>query len=367
MMPTSPSPALLALSGIRKAFNSRVVIPDLSLTLCQGEFVTLLGPSGCGKTTLLRLIAGLENPDQGILKLNGTDITSLPAEQRSVGTVFQNYALFPHMSVADNVGFSLRMQRRPAAEIRHRVTEMLTMVQLDDFAGYLPSQLSGGQQQRVAIARAIISHPALLLLDEPLSALDFPLRKQMQDQLKMLQKHLGITCILVTHDRQEALALSDRIVLMKEGRLLQDGSPRTLYQRPVNPFVAGFIGEVNQLNAEILYSLSADQALVSIHGYQRRVQCSFPVRAGARVLVLIRPEDLSVLPAGGEQSADGIAGSIHSTDYQGRVRETRIRLHTGETITACQWMNHDSSHLPISPGMPVMVSWPTDCALIFPS
>ncbi len=367
MTPISPSPALVALNGIRKAFDKKTVIPDISLRLDQGEFVTLLGPSGCGKTTLLRLIAGLERPDQGTILLNGADITSLPAEQRPVGTVFQNYALFPHMSVADNVSFSLRMQRRPATEIRQRVTEVLAMVQLEDFAGYRPSQLSGGQQQRVAIARAVISHPALLLLDEPLSALDFPLRKQMQSQLKMLQKRLGITFVLVTHDRQEAMALSDRIVVLKDGQILQAGSPLTIYQRPANLFVAGFTGEVNQLSAQVLSSLEGEEALVTIHGYQSRVQCRFPVRAGDQVQLLVRPEDLCILPARADQAVEGIPGHIQATDYQGRILETRVGLHYGETITACLWMNDDASQWSVSPGEAVRISWPAGRALLFPA
>lgn len=367
MTPTSPSPALVTLNGIGKTFDKKTVIPDLSLTLSQGEFVTLLGPSGCGKTTLLRLIAGLENPDQGTIRLNGTDITALPAEQRPVGTVFQNYALFPHMNVAENVGFSLRMQHRPAAEIRQRVAEMLAMVQLEDFAGYRPSQLSGGQQQRVAIARAVISHPLLLLLDEPLSALDVPLRKQMQNQLKMLQKRLGITFIFVTHDRQEAMALSDRILVMKDGQVLQDGSPQTIYQRPASLFVAGFIGEMNQLSAQVLSALPGEQALVSIDGYQSRVQCRFPVSKGDQVQLLIRPEDLRFIPAWEHQTDQGIAGNIHQSDYQGRMLETHIRLYNGEKVSACQWMNADACPSASSPGQPVTVSWPAGRAQILPA
>ena len=367
MTPISPSPALVALNGIRKTFDKKTVIPDISLTLDQGEFVTLLGPSGCGKTTLLRLIAGLERPDQGTIMLNGADITSLPAERRPVGTVFQNYALFPHMSVADNISFSLRMQRRPAAEIRQRVTETLSMVQLEDFASYRPSQLSGGQQQRVAIARAVISHPVLLLLDEPLSALDFPLRKQMQSQLKMLQKRLGIAFVFVTHDRQEAMALSDRIVVLKDGQILQDGSPQTIYQQPASLFVAGFTGEVNQLSAQVLSSLEGEEVLVTVHGYQSRVQCRFPVRTGDQVQLLIRPEDLCILPTLAGQPVDGIPGHIHATDYQGRILETRIGLHHGETITACRWINDDAGRLAEAPGLPVMVSWPAGRARAFPA
>jgi len=365
MMPSPP--ALVMLNGIRKVFDQKTVIPDISLSLAQGEFVTLLGPSGCGKTTLLRLIAGLESPGQGTIMLNGVDITHQPAEQRPVGTVFQNYALFPHMSVSDNVSFSLRMQHRPSAEIRRRVAEVLGMVQLEDFANYRPSQLSGGQQQRVAIARAIISQPALLLLDEPLSALDFPLRKQMQSQLKMLQERLGITFVFVTHDRQEAMALSDRIVILKEGRILQEGSPQSIYQQPASLFVAGFTGEVNQLSAQVLSCSAGEEALVTLHGYQCRAQCRFPVRAGEWVQLVVRPEDLCLRPTGESQPAEGLAGIIQATEYQGRILETRVRLHHGESITACRWVNDPASQLASAPGESVLVSWPAGRAQIFPA
>lgn len=367
MTPISAPSALVTLNSIRKVFDKKTVIPDLSLTLSQGEFVTLLGPSGCGKTTLLRLIAGLESPDQGTLLLNESDITALPAEQRPVGTVFQNYALFPHMSVAENVGFSLRMQRRPTTEIHQRVTEALEMVQLADFAGYRPAQLSGGQQQRVAIARAVISRPALLLLDEPLSALDFPLRKQMQNQLKILQQRLGITFIFVTHDRQEAMALSDRIVVLKDGQVMQDGSPQTIYQQPASLFVAGFIGEVNQLTARVLSPLADEEALVSVGGYQNRVQCRWPVHAGDQVQLLVRPEDLSITPAESHPGVEGIPGSIHHSDYQGRIIETSVSLFNGEKVIACQLDNDTTRQMASSLGLPVMVSWPAGRAQVFPA
>ncbi|STU86571.1 putrescine transport ATP-binding protein PotA [Klebsiella pneumoniae subsp. ozaenae] len=223
IQPRSRSP-LVHLAGIRKSFDGKTVIDNLNLTINNGEFLTLLGPSGCGKTTVLRLIAGLENVDSGRIHLEDHDITHVPAENRHVNTVFQSYALFPHMTVFENVAFGLRMQKTPAAEITSRVMDALKMVQLEAFAQRKPHQLSGGQQQRVAIARAVVNKPRLLLLDESLSALDYKLRKQMQNELKALQRKLGITFVFVTHDQEEALTMSDRIVVMRDGKIEQDGT-----------------------------------------------------------------------------------------------------------------------------------------------
>ncbi|MDN6019977.1 MAG: polyamine ABC transporter ATP-binding protein, partial [Enterobacterales bacterium] len=225
---------VVRLTGIRKSFDDKDIITDLDLTINHGEFLTILGPSGCGKTTVLRLIAGLEDVDDGRVILDGDDITHVPAENRCVNTVFQSYALFPHMTVLDNVAFGLRMQKRPEAEIIPRAHEALRMVQLEEFAQRRPHQLSGGQQQRVAIARAVVNKPKVLLLDESLSALDYKLRKQMQNELKALQRKLGITFIFVTHDQEEALTMSDRIVVMRDGKIEQDGTPREIYEEPKN-------------------------------------------------------------------------------------------------------------------------------------
>ncbi|EBP4971672.1 spermidine/putrescine ABC transporter ATP-binding protein PotA, partial [Salmonella enterica] len=249
--PRSLSPLVL-LSGISKSFDGKEVISQLDLTINNGEFLTLLGPSGCGKTTVLRLIAGLETVDAGHIMLDNQDITHVPAENRYVNTVFQSYALFPHMTVFENVAFGLRMQKTPAAEIAPRVTDALRMVQLEEFAQRKPHQLSGGQQQRVAIARAVVNKPRLLLLDESLSALDYKLRKQMQNELKALQRKLGITFVFVTHDQEEALTMSDRIVVMRNGVIEQDGTPREIYEEPKNLFVAGFIGEINRFDATVI-------------------------------------------------------------------------------------------------------------------
>ena len=224
-------------------------LDDVSVAILEGEFFTLLGPSGCGKTTLLRLIAGFEMPSSGTILLNGADITYLPPNKRPVNTVFQSYALFPHLTVAENIGFGLQMQHRPKAEVKARVDQMLALVKLEPLAGRKSAQLSGGQQQRVALARALAPEPKVLLLDEPLSALDLKLRKEMQIELKRLQTETGITFIFVTHDQEEALTMSDRIGVMSAGKLQQVGAPKEIYTRPVNRFVASFIGETNFMQA----------------------------------------------------------------------------------------------------------------------
>jgi len=236
---------IIELRSLSKSYNGNTIINNFNLTINNGEFLTILGPSGCGKTTVLRLLAGLEEPNGGQIILDGEDITNVPAEQRYVNTVFQSYALFPHMTIFENVAFGLRMQKVPEAEIKPRVMDALRMVQLEDMAERKPTQLSGGQQQRIAIARAVVNKPKVLLLDESLSALDYKLRKKMQNELKALQRQLGITFIFVTHDQEEALTMSDRIIVLRRGNIEQDGSPREIYEDPKNLFVAKFIGEIN--------------------------------------------------------------------------------------------------------------------------
>jgi ABC-type Fe3+/spermidine/putrescine transport system ATPase subunit len=255
--PSSPfiSPAsaktLLEVRNIVKRFGSRKVLNNISLQIAEGEFMTLLGESGSGKTTLLRLIAGFEQPTAGEIWMSGAQLDSLPPYKRPVNTVFQHYALFPHLSVVDNVAYGLRVTDAPGAEIPPRVDAALRMVKMQDYAAARPSRLSGGQQQRVALARAVINRPQLLLLDEPLSALDANLRKQMQGELKSLQRELGITFLFVTHDQEEAMALSDRIALLRDGRLEQIASPRDIYDCPATSYTAQFIGQTNLLRAEV--------------------------------------------------------------------------------------------------------------------
>lgn len=238
---------ILQLKGIRKAFDETEVLKGIDLDIARGEFITLLGSSGCGKTTTLRIIAGLETPDAGQVLLEEQDITGLEPNKRSVNTVFQNYALFPHMNVADNIGYGLKLKKTPKAQIAQRVEQMLKLVQLEGYEKRMPDQLSGGQRQRVAIARAVVNEPKVLLLDEPLGALDLKLRRQMQLELKRLQKQLGITFIYITHDQEEAINMSDRIAVMNEGVLEQVGTPNEIYYRPRTSYVANFVGNANIL------------------------------------------------------------------------------------------------------------------------
>lgn len=239
---------ILELKGIKKRFDETGVLKGIDLNIRKGEFITLLGSSGCGKTTTLRIIAGLETPDEGRVILEGQDITGLEPNKRNVNTVFQNYALFPHMSVAENIGYGLKIRKVPKDEIARRVQEMLKLVQLESFGKRMPEQLSGGQRQRVAIARAVVNEPKVLLLDEPLGALDLKLRRQMQFELKRLQKQLGITFIYITHDQEEAINMSDRIAVMNEGVLEQMGTPNEIYYRPKTSYVANFVGNANILH-----------------------------------------------------------------------------------------------------------------------
>ena len=247
----SASEALLEIRGVAKRFSARDVLKSISLNVASGEFLTLLGESGSGKTTLLRLIAGFEQPTAGEIWMGGERLDTLPPYKRRVNTVFQQYALFPHLSARDNVAYGLRVKQTPAAEISGRVDDALKMVKMEEFAASRPSKLSGGQQQRVALARALVNRPQLLLLDEPLSALDANLRKQMQSELKALQREIGITFLFVTHDQEEAMALSDRIALLRDGALEQVASPREIYARPATAYTAQFIGQTNLLRGEI--------------------------------------------------------------------------------------------------------------------
>jgi len=321
----TPARTLVEVAGVTKAFGSGpgsvVALAAVSLSIFENEFFTLLGPSGCGKTTLLRLIAGFEHPSAGVIRLDGRDLTELPPHKRPVNTVFQSYALFPHMSVAENIAFGLERLGRPRAEITARVAHVLSLVKLEAMADRRPAQLSGGQQQRVALARALAPAPRLLLLDEPLSALDQKLRREMQSELKRLQRETGVTFVLVTHDQEEALAMSDRIAVMSAGRVLQIGGPAEIYDRPATRFVADFIGEANLLPG----------ALVG--------------RPGGTVA--IRPERVHLALAGGGAAAAGgareagtdgtesrLTGTVTALTFLGSDVLYEVTLASGEAIKA---------------------------------
>ena len=353
----SSLPPLVQLAGIRKCFDGKEVIPQLDLTINNGEFLTLLGPSGCGKTTVLRLIAGLETVDSGRIMLDNEDITHVPAENRYVNTVFQSYALFPHMTVFENVAFGLRMQKTPAAEITPRVMEALRMVQLETFAQRKPHQLSGGQQQRVAIARAVVNKPRLLLLDESLSALDYKLRKQMQNELKALQRKLGITFVFVTHDQEEALTMSDRIVVMRDGRIEQDGTPREIYEEPKNLFVAGFIGEINMFNATVIERLDEQRVRANVEGRECNIYVNFAVEPGQKLHVLLRPEDLRVEEINDDNHAEGLIGYVRERNYKGMTLESVVELENGKMVMVSEFFNEDDPDFDHSLDQKMAINW----------
>jgi spermidine/putrescine transport system ATP-binding protein len=345
---------LLSLSGISKQFDGKAVLDELSLTIDDGEFITLLGPSGCGKTTLLRMMAGFELPDRGTVTLSGVDITQTPPENRPLNTVFQNYALFPHMSVFDNVAYGLKMEKWPKAEIRERVEDALAMVQLEDFARRKPHQLSGGQQQRVAIARAVIKRPKMLLLDEPLSALDYKLRRTMQVELKRLQRELGITFVFVTHDQEEALSMSDRIAVLKDGTIQQLGTPREVYERPANVFTARFVGQTNFFPGRVT-GIEDARISVDVFGLSRVLsKPSFRVAMNQPLHVLLRPEDIRVLAP---DDTEGVAGKIVERNYKGSTLDSVIELEDGSQVMASEFFDEDDPTFDYSIGERVRVSW----------
>jgi len=321
----NPQETALRFSGVRKTFGQVTALDSFDLELKQGELVTLLGPSGCGKTTALRIAAGFEQPNSGSVFVKEKDVTALPAHTRNMGMVFQNYSLFPHMSVAENVGFGLRVRGVDAAERDMLVREAVGRVQLPGLEGRYPHQLSGGQQQRVALARALVFQPEVLLLDEPLSALDAKVREELRDEIRTLQRDAGIGAIFVTHDQDEALNISDRVCVMKDGQIQQIGSPRDIYLRPVNGFVARFIGAMNvievqfsQQNKPIIAGIELDSSIVG------------PVGSVAQILV--RPDAVSLCSRGTSGSIDG---TVVGERFSGATTILRIRLDQAEvTISA---------------------------------
>ena len=386
---------LLELKNIKKSFTpGEDVLDDICLTVARGEFVTLLGSSGCGKTTTLRIVAGLEQTDSGSVWINGQDVTKLPPDKRDVNTVFQNYALFPHMNVAENIGYGLKLRKVPRGEIKKKVAQMLELVQLEGYEKRKPSELSGGQKQRVAIARALVNNPKVLLLDEPLGALDLQLRRAMQIELKHLQKKLGITFIYITHDQEEAINMSDRIAVMKDGRIEQIGTPDEIYNHPKTSYVATFVGNANILHgaAESIQGQNAivkignDKVIVKLETSQQNTGAKQHLTAGENVTLAVRSEnillqetavigdtgtdhrdtvDISVsgggLDAHNKNSVSGLQATVTEKNFAGGQLRVTLKLSDGTQLIASRY-GIDAS---VAEGQTVRCSFlPTDAVLV---
>jgi putative spermidine/putrescine transport system ATP-binding protein len=352
---------VLELAGVSKRYDSLVAVDALDLSLRTGEFLTLLGPSGSGKTTTLMMVAGLQQPDAGSITLNGASVARLPPYRRDIGMVFQSYALFPHMTVRRNVAFPLEMRGLAKSEISRLVDEALALVKLPDHGDRLPRQLSGGQQQRVALARAMVYRPALLLMDEPLGALDRKLREQLQLEIKRVHRERGISVLYVTHDQEEALTMSDRIAVFNRGRIEQIGTPEELYDRPATRFVASFIGDTNFLSGRVV---SSSEGVCAIETAAGRVQASLrlPVAVGAPVTVAVRPE--RVVLASPREGRNGIAGTISDIIFLGTARKYVVRLADGTECVVLRQVSDPA--FDFTAAAAVTLNWSTIHATAFP-
>lgn len=356
---------VLTIRGVSKQFSGTPVLRDFSLDVVHGEFITLLGPSGCGKTTLLRLVAGFEHPDSGEIRLGDVDLLKLPPEHRKVNTVFQSYALFPHMSVFDNVAFGLKLKGVRKKELTEKVEQALADVKMNGFAKRFPGQLSGGQQQRVAVARAIINQPSILLLDEPLSALDARLRRDLQVELKRIQRELGIAFILVTHDQEEALSMSDRVVVIEDGRIAQVGTPRQVYETPQSLYVAKFIGDINLFPGVVAEQTAEKRFRISFQGQSHVIRTKKHLQAGQPVQLLLRPEDLR-LTGDIEEGMPTFKGAVIERSYRGPTLDTIIRLDDGNIVQACEFFDEDDPDFDYKVGEKVEVSWVRGWEVVLP-
>ena len=385
----------LELKEIKKSFTEgEAVLDNISLEISKGEFITLLGSSGCGKTTTLRIIAGLEQPDTGSVWLDGREVTGLEPNQRDVNTVFQNYALFPHMNVAENIGYGLKLKKVPKSEIRKKVSQMLELVQLEGYEKRKPSELSGGQKQRVAIARALVNNPKVLLLDEPLGALDLQLRRAMQIELKHLQKKLGITFIYITHDQEEAINMSDRIAVMKDGRIEQIGTPDEIYNHPKTSYVATFVGNANILHGvaesiqgeNAIVKIGNDRVIVKLETSQQDTGAKQYLSAGEKVTLAVRSENIllqetavigdadtnngdtvDISVAGGisdihdTNSISGLQATVTEKNFAGGQLRVTLKLSDGTQLIASRY-GIDAS---VAEGQTVRCSFlPTDAVLV---
>ncbi len=345
---------VVELTGCTRDYGSVRAVDAMDLVIFEGEFLSLLGPSGCGKTTTLNLIAGFVEPTAGRILIDGEDVTGLPAHLRGLGVVFQSYALFPHLSVFENVAFGLRERRAPSAEIARRVGEALELVQLDRQGRQRPAELSGGMQQRVALARALVYRPRVLLLDEPLAALDKKLREEMRDELRAIQRSVGITTVFVTHDQAEALGLSDRIAVMSRGRIEQLGAPREIYERPASRFVADFIGASTVLRGRAV----ADDRVALSPDLTIRVRVGGILRVGEQVELAIRPERVRLAAAAGEGTAEA---RIEGLVYQGAMTEVSARLADGQRVRV---FVNEPAPMPLAPGQIIHLRLPADAFMV---
>ncbi len=352
-------PAVLELRGVRKSYAGQEVVAGVDLSLRRHEFLTFLGPSGSGKTTTLMLVAGLQRPDAGSILLDGAPVDRLPPHRRDVGMVFQHYALFPHMTVRRNVSFPLEMRRVDRAETARRVQEALGMVGLSELGDRLPRQLSGGQQQRVALARAVVYRPALLLMDEPLGALDKQLRGQLQLEIKRMHRELRMSVLYVTHDQDEALTMSDRIAVFNAGRVEQIGTPLDLYERPATRFVAGFVGETNFFPGRVA-GAGGGSSRVDVSGVLLGATLPDGAAPGAAVTVAVRPERIRLHAA--SEGAAGLPGSLRDSIYLGNARRFVVGLADGRDCHVLR----PADAAPMAPGQPVTLSWDAAHARAFP-
>ncbi|MGH7349987.1 MAG: ABC transporter ATP-binding protein [Candidatus Rokuibacteriota bacterium] len=350
---------IVEIQGVTKRFGSVAAVDRVDLTVADGELFTLLGPSGCGKTTLLRLLAGFYQPDAGTIRFGDRVVNGLPPYERRIGMVFQNYALWPHMTVTDNVGYGLRLRKLPAAEVRARLQEGLRKVNLLGFESRYPGQLSGGQQQRVALARALVLNPDILLLDEPLSNLDAKIRIQVRAEIRRLQQDLRITTIYVTHDQEEALSLSDRVAVMRDGHVLQVGPPRDLYERPRTRFVADFVGTNNLVPGEVQADGRGGDLLVSTALGPLRAIANGAV--SGRCVLAVRPENVALGAAGGGSEGNRVAGRVSLVSYLGNTLRYDVETEPGLVLKAD--IRDPWHHDPLPVGRPVTLSFPPSVTL----
>ena len=346
----------LCIRAVRKTFGEQAVVRGFDLDVAAGEFVSLLGPSGCGKTTLLRMVAGFEVPDSGTIEIEGEDVGRLPAHRRPVNMVFQRVTLFPHLDVAENIGFGLRLARVPAEAIAARVASALALVRLPGFESRAVSTLSGGQAQRIALARAIVNRPKVLLFDEPLSSLDLQIRRQLQVELKDIHRETGGTFVYVTHDQEEAMSMSDRVVVMREGEIVQVGTPLELYRRPSTPFVAEFLGNANLLEGRIV-AVEGGSVLVDVGGARvRGTAASTTLRVGDAAVAVLRAESLEPVPAGAPSREDGLAlaGRVADVRFVGSAVHHRVEA-AGRTLAVTRPFRGEESVL--AEGGEVMLTW----------